>query len=86
MNLGHGETTATMLITTKLFLAVKVSYAVSNIRSGDEVVLEVLPCLSICLSIAYECYCVCKMSLCGDTDTNPGPIVTLIWLHSVVLQ
>lgn len=84
MNLGHGETTATMLITTKLFLAVQVSYAVSNTRSSDEVVLEVVPCLSTCLSIVYDCYCVCKMSLCGDIEANPGPIVTLICVHSVL--
>lgn len=34
-----------------------------------------MPCPQTCFIIAYECYFVCKLLLCGDVEQNPGPTV-----------
>ncbi|XP_037518481.1 uncharacterized protein LOC119395575 [Rhipicephalus sanguineus] len=68
---GHGENSRSGPLTMRPAFLFQVSF-VGSYRS-DERGVVVVPCPRTLIALAYECFDVCKLLLCGDVELNPGP-------------
>lgn len=71
---GHGENAGSGPLAMRPAFLFQVS-CVCSYRS-DERGVVVVPCPRTLIALAYECYHVCKLLLCGDVELNPGPTNT----------
>ncbi|CAN8005997.1 unnamed protein product [Ixodes pacificus] len=60
------------MLTESVLFAVQVRYAHCSVRSSNRF-LVILPCPGTCMCIMYDCFLVCRLLLCGDVESNPGP-------------
>lgn len=66
---GHSRTLQSRILYIPPFLLIQVTHY-STCRS-DNRMLVILPCPQHCISIEYDCFQLCELLLCADSESNP---------------
>ncbi|KAM7300259.1 uncharacterized protein ISCGN_020823 [Ixodes scapularis] len=69
---GLGESDKSTMSTKTTLFFIQVGHKTSLFASNT-LMLIVVPCPQTCIDIAYDCFYACKLLVCGDVETNPGP-------------